>query len=163
MIAAPGRAAPMTAAALGLALVLAACGGGSDPVSGEELVSEGDRICREGQERFAEIQAELPGSAGEAVEQTSGLVDSAREELDELEELEPPDDLKDPYERYLELKREALELLEEGRDAAEDQDAELYGELQGEVSAAAAERRKVAAEVGFKTCSSSAKAAGVAS
>lgn len=160
MSGARGLAALAAPLALAITIGLAACGGGgSDPLSAEQLVADGDRICREGQERFAEIQAQPPASSDEAVEQTSGLVDSAREELDQLEGLEPPDELSDRYERYLELKDEALDLLEQGRDAAEDQNAKRYGELQGEVAAAGPERRKAAAEVGFKTCSSTAVAA----
>lgn len=139
---------------LALALgVLAGCSSDGEQLSAEELVSRGDELCREGQRRFAEIQAQPPANALEASAQTDELVAAASDELNELRRLRPPEELRDAYERYLEARGSALALLEEGRDAAEARDAEAYAEAQAEAAAGAAKRRGLAAAVGFQACS----------
>ncbi len=148
------RPAPTTIALLAAsaAALAAGCGEG-DPLSAEELVSRGDEICREGADRFAEIQERPPDSAGDAAEQTEELVEVAEDDLERLEDLRPPEQLSDRYERYLEARREALETLTDGRDAAEDGDARGYEAAQTEVVREGARRRKLARAVGFKVCS----------
>jgi hypothetical protein len=140
-------------AATGLAVLAGCGGGGGEPLTAQQLVAQGDEICKQGQQRFAEIQSQPPANASDAVDQTEQLIDSANEELDGLRDLNPPDELSDTYSQYLDAKQEALDLLEDGRDAADDQNAKLYGELQSKVAAAGPERLKLAREVGFKICS----------
>jgi hypothetical protein len=135
------------------ATALIACGDDAERVTAPELISKGDAICAEGIERFAEIQAEPPANPNEAADQTNALVDAATDELNDLRNLRPPEELADKYESYLQARGRALELLEEGRDAAEDRDAEAYAAAQTEVTADQGERLKLAQAVGFKTCS----------
>jgi hypothetical protein len=147
------RKAASVSGTIGVALIAVACGGGEPDLTRAELVAEGDGICREGQERYAEIQATPPANAAEAAEQTEALIGSSEEELDGLRGLEPPAELEDAYQRYLDAREEALEILERGRDAAESQDAKAYGELQAQVEKGSAERHSLAKAVGFKQCS----------
>lgn len=139
-------------AALALAL-LTGCGSDGEQLSAAELVARGDEICRTGQERFAEIQSRPPANAVEALAQTEDLVAVASDELNELRRLRPPQELSEAYERYLEARGSALELLEEGRDAAERRDAKAYAEAQAEAGAEMGKRRQLAAAVGFEICS----------
>jgi hypothetical protein len=143
------------ALALAAAVTAFGCGGGDDgeQVSAEELLDRGDRVCQEGQQRFAEIQRDTPADAGEAFEQTEELAEVASEELDELERLDPPGELDESYDRYLEARGEALDLLERGRDAAEDRDAKAYDEAQNQLAADQRERIELARAVGFEVCS----------
>jgi hypothetical protein len=109
------------AVALALAAAVASgCGGGPEDVTAEELVSKGDEICRLGQERFTEIQDDPPANASEAVEQTDLLIQESEDELNALRDLEPPDELREPYDRYLEARGRFLEFLRRGRDAADE-------------------------------------------
>ena len=147
------RRTPLTLVLCSVAAAIAACGDDTDDVSAEELVSRGDEICSEGRERFAEIQEEAPQSADEALEQTEDLVDAAAEELDELQRLRPPEDVRDRYERYLAARSDALDLLERGRDAAADGDAGAYADAQTELEAGRKERARLARAVGFRECS----------
>lgn len=142
------------ALALAAAAIAAGCGGGGgEPLTAQQLVAQGDELCKQGQERFAQIQSEPPANASDAVDQTEQLIDSANEELEGLRDLKAPEELSDTYSQYLDAKQEALDLLSNGRDAANDQDAERYGELQSEVAAAGPERLKLARAVGFTICS----------
>lgn len=135
------------------AATAAGCGGNNDQVTPEELISRGDAICAEGRQRFDEVQAEAPANAAAAVDQTQELADIATDELNELRNMQPPDELRESYDRYLEARGRALELLEQGRDAADDKDAEAYGQAQAKAAAEEPQRRKLARAVGFKVCS----------
>jgi hypothetical protein len=134
-------------------LALVACGDGAEQVSAEELLSRGDEICAEGRKRFDEAQSRQPSNPAAAVEQTAELVEIATDELNELREIRPPDELREPYDRYLEARGRALELLEQGQEAAEEKDADAYVEAQADAAAAQPERLKLARAVGFKECS----------
>jgi len=145
--------AGLAIALVALSAIAIGCGEDTEQVSAEQLVSRGDAICAEGRDRFADIQSEPPANASEASDQTEELVDAATDELNDLRNLRPPDELSDSYEQYLQARGSALELLEEGRDAAKDRDAEAYAEAQTKASADQPERLKLAQAVGFKTCS----------
>ncbi len=105
--------------------------------SAEELVSRADEICVEGAERFAEIQSEPAGNAGrDRTRRPTELFDVASDELSDLRELRPPDDLREPYDAYLQARGAALvELLEQGRDAAAAKDGEAYVTAQDKANA----------------------------
>lgn len=149
------RLATALPVAAGLALVaLPGCGGGdTEQVSAQQLLSRGDEICRHGRARFNEIQAQAPANASAAADQANELLDVATDELNELREIRPPAELSKEYNRYLEARGRALELLERGRDAAEDKDADAYGIAQAKAAAGQPERLKLARAVGFKECS----------
>jgi hypothetical protein len=143
-----------TAALLAGALLAAAgCGEDADRVSAEELISRGDAICAEGQERFAELQADAPSTAAVAAEQAEALLAVATDSLNELRTIRPPEELQDRYEAYLDARTRALELLEEGRDAAEDKDAGAYGAAQAKAADEQRDRLRLARAVGFEVCS----------
>jgi hypothetical protein len=147
------RIATVGVAAASMAVAAIGCGGGPEEVSTEELVEKGDEICRQGQERFEEIQSDAPANSNEAVDQTDLLIQESEDELNALRDLEPPDELRDPYDRYLEARGRALEYLRRGRDAADAQDSEAYLEAQNGVAKRARERRDLAEAVGFQVCS----------
>jgi hypothetical protein len=141
------------AAALLAAAAMAGCGGGGEELSAEELVARGDELCRHGQERFVEIQTKPPANAAAASEQTGKLVGVAEDELGELRDLEPPEELRSAYEEYLETRARAIDFLERGNTAAEERDAEDYGAAQDGIAAETDERRRLARTVGFESCS----------
>jgi ElaB/YqjD/DUF883 family membrane-anchored ribosome-binding protein len=149
------RAAVFAAAIvlIGASSVLAGCGDDAEQVTAEELVSRGDEICAEGRKRFDEVQSQSPPNASAAAEQTDQLVELATDELNELRDIRPPDELRERYERYLEARGRALELLEQGQEAAREKDADTYAEAQAEAAGAQPERLKLARAVGFKECS----------
>lgn len=141
-----------------IALGLAACGDdSSQQLSATELVSRADEICRGGIERFEEIQSEPPSNAVEAEAQTEELVDVASEELNDLRELRPPDELQEPYEAYLASRTRALDQLERGRDAAAERDTDAYVVAQTKVTADQPARLKLAQAVGLEDCSKAAE------
>jgi hypothetical protein len=144
--------------ALAAAVAVTECGGGSEEVSAKELVQKGDDVCGNVQERFAEIQAAPPASATEGAEQAGELLGVADDAQGELRDLEPPEELRDRYDAYLDARESVSDELERGKQAAEDQDGEAYGKAQEEAVGGAPERRKLARKLGFRVCSQSAGA-----
>jgi hypothetical protein len=158
MTSGPRPAALLTAAAALAAVGIAGCGGGSEEVSAEELVQKGDEVCGKVQERFAEIQAAPPASATEGADQAGELLGVADDAQAELRELEPPEELRDRYNAYLDARESVSDALERGKQAAEDQDGEVYGKAQEEAVGGAPERRRLARDLGFEVCSQNAEA-----
>jgi len=152
------RLLPLLIAGAVTILAIAGCGDGSDEVSAGELVQKGDEVCRGVQERFAEIQAQPPASASEGAEQAGELLGVADDAQAELREIEPPEELRDRYDGYLDARDEVGAALERGKQAAENQDGAAYGRAQEEAAAGAPERGRLARGLGFKVCSQSAEA-----
>jgi len=139
-----------------VAVGLTACGDdSSEQLSAEELVTRADEICREGIDRFGEIQAEPPSNAVEAESQTAELSEVASDELNDLRSLRPPEELREAYDAYLASRARALAQLERGRDAAADRDTDAYVTAQAEVTADQAKRLELAKAVGLQSCSKS--------
>jgi hypothetical protein len=135
------------------------CGGGSQIVSAGELVQKADGICRQERSSFDRIQAHPPPNAPVAADQTSELIKATENANGELRDLRPPEELQSAYDRYLDARDRAIDEMNRGKDAAENQDSAGYGAAQAAVAHDAQQRRKLAQSVGLKVCSSSAATA----
>jgi hypothetical protein len=142
-----------------VAAAVSGCGpfgddGGEDGATGEEeFVARGDEICRDAQERVAEVQRDLPTSRQESVLFAESLIDIFVREVGELQALDPPEDDREAFDRYLDAREEAIGFLREGREAAERNDPEGYAEAQAEVAAGQVDRAELAQQAGLKECS----------
>jgi hypothetical protein len=67
--------------------------------------------------------------------------------------LEPPEERRKAFERYLAARADAIGLLEGGLEAAEREDAQAYAQAQADVAAGQVERAELAREVGLGDCS----------
>jgi hypothetical protein len=139
---------------IGLLVLVAAGCGGKEQVSAAELVQKGDAICRDEQNAFQRVQANPPANATEAADQTGDLVSAADDANDKLGNLEPPEALRPRYQAYLDARERAADQIRQGQDAAKNQDAAAYGAAQSAVADSAPQRRRLAAALGFKVCSS---------
>ena len=135
-----------------LAAVASGCGEDAEVLTPTELVSKGDAICSEAQRRFSEIQGESASNSVEVQEQTEELLDVATDEVNQLRNLRPPDELREAYDSYLRAAGGVVDLLEDGRDAAEDRDGEAFLEAREQANSEQAERVKLARAVGFQVC-----------
>jgi hypothetical protein len=127
--------------------------GGDDTLTREEFLAEGDEICSEAHEEYAQQQQDPPQSASEAADLTANLIEISEEELESIRELGPPDELQEPLDRYLSARESGIEVMREGLEAAEAGDARAYARAQAEVTGEQVERTKLAEEVGFSECS----------
>jgi len=135
---------PFGLAAVFLSLVLAACGGG---MSKEEVVREGDRICRSTTAEIDKIEepqnVEDVKTYGPKVAKVIGAA------VEDLKELDPPDEGRKDFDVFVEAAGEQASLAEQLKDAP-DEDAvrallvkSTESDMKGNAAAKA---------YGFKTC-----------
>jgi hypothetical protein len=148
------------AAALALCVaLLAGCGpgcgpfGGDDELTKEELIAQGDEICKQGREQYQELQQNPPKTASEAAELTRRLIEITEGEIAELRDLNAPPESQEALDDYLAAREAGLEVLRDGLAAAEDQDAQAYAEAQAKIAEGQVHRSRLAEQVGFTECS----------
>ena len=125
----------------------------AEELSRGELIVRADQICAEANDAFADQQEKPPQTPEEAAELTDHLVGIAEDESEEIAELERPPEVEAELTAYLEARRIGIELLKEGRAAAEDADADAYEAAQAELDRTQPERWRIAREIGFSECS----------
>lgn len=124
-----------------------------DSLTESEFLAQGDQICLEAREEFAQRQQELPQTAKEAADLAESLLGISRQELEAIEELGAPDQLEGALDEYLAAREAGIALLREGMEAARDDDVRGYTQAQIELSEGQAERAELAEAVGFSECS----------
>ena len=83
-------------------------------MSADELVAKGDQICTEERGRFDEIQSVPLTSASVGAKQAEELL-AAESAQDDLRDIDPPEEIRDSYDSYLDARDEVGDLLERGR------------------------------------------------
>ncbi len=104
-----------TGALVGLALLIAGCGGddgdGGDSLTKAEYQKEGNALCREA---FAKVRdIDEPTSPEEIPDYVDRLFDLSFSYTDEFEALEPPDELKDAHDESVRLSEDSKEQTDE--------------------------------------------------
>lgn len=107
----------LTAAAIGLvALLASACGGG---VTTDQFISEANAVCEEHRGNIEEAASEVLGGGqmpspqefGQLAQET--IIPETRQQLDELAQLEVPEDMASDVEAYLSAARDTLDQIEQ--------------------------------------------------
>lgn len=135
------------------ALMLAGCGGGGD--SGErlpnaEFVAQADAICRKYEARLDALGQ--PTNVTELRAFADKALPIAKDGRDELDDLNPPEDLEDTYDAWLEQGDQAIEIVERLRDAAAESDQAEIGRIAADAQRTDAEANRLAGELGFEQC-----------
>ena len=112
----------LLAAALGVALTAAGCGGDDDgeettraPLTREEFISEADAICAEGDREIEEAGEELGDAPSEEeLEQftTEVVVPNVQDQIDQLRELPPPEGDEEDVAAILDAAQRGVDELE---------------------------------------------------
>ena len=137
-------------AIIAAAAALAGCAGGADErLSREEFAAQATAICARAEERLSALRApenvaEVEGYAREAQSITE-------EGVDDLRGLEPPEELEEPFTRYLQQADEVVALLGELEDAAAAGDKTDARRLSARI-AEAAEAKGAARAAGIPGC-----------
>jgi hypothetical protein len=151
----PVRVASLAVPVLAITAIGTGCGaGGKQEVSATELVQKADAICRRERARFDEVQAHPPANAAIAADQTGELIGVTEAASGDLQDLEPPEQLRSGYERYLRARDDVLEQMRHGKQGADDQDSAAYAAAQTAVAKGAPERRRLAGAIGLRICGS---------
>jgi hypothetical protein len=147
------RTAGRIAAAVAV-LALAACGGGDDgdQLTADEFRQQADAIGGEFEGRLDEL------GTPESLDDLQGYVDDAvpipEEGTNRLDELQPPDELEEDWNRAMEVNREQLDNVREVQDAVADGDQARVAELLQQSDEAREESNQLAADLGLTECGS---------
>ena len=135
------------AVALLFLLPLAGCGGG---LSKQELVAEGDAICKRVNEQIAkEPQPKTADDVQALAKKTVELSDPA---IDDMEALEPPDELEKDFDAFVASLKKQRDLTDQIGDAAGAGDVPKIQKLGSEAGEAQQEYRRLSGKIGFKEC-----------
>jgi hypothetical protein len=136
-------------AVCGAAALAAACGG-DDRLSREELVAQADAICAKHEERLDALEEP------ESIEDVEAFAAEARpifeEGVEELKDLEPPEDVQEDYDRWIELSEENVAAIGNLEQAAADGDAGRVQEIVSESQAKEQEADRLAQGIGLREC-----------
>jgi hypothetical protein len=134
-----------------MGLAAAGCGGGSDRLTREELIEEADATCAEFDRRIEDVQEP------ESLEDIEGYLQEIRpiveEGTDELDALEPPEELADEYDDWIAATRSAVDRFDELEEAAASGDEQRIQEVFQEAGQGE-EADRLAQELGFQECGS---------
>ncbi|HST68814.1 MAG TPA: hypothetical protein VLI94_04050 [Solirubrobacterales bacterium] len=147
------------------ALVIAGCGGGGDEtettaptveepaaLSKEELIAEGDDVCAEVNAAVAALTASA-ASEDFPTEEAEKVANLYTGMVERLQDLGSPADDDGSYAKFMEAAEELAKVEGEVKLAAEREDLEVIGELNGEAEVALEEFQSQAEIYGFEDCS----------
>ena len=145
----------LAALALTALLVLAsACGGdgggGGERLSADEFRKQADQICREGDSKLAEVGE--PDSLEGLGSYFEDAIPIFRDQTDQLDELQPPENLEDDWNRAIELNRRSLEIAEDAQEAAESKDQKKLQDAVDRGQKNEAELDRLARKLDLKVC-----------
>ena len=122
---------------------------GGTSLTKAEFTAKGDEVCERAHDQFAELQKNPPNSAEGAVALTQNLIEISENELSQIRALDAPPEVQAALDRYLRAREQGIALLEQGLEAAEDEDARAYAAPRPKIAAGQVRRLKLAQAVGF--------------
>jgi hypothetical protein len=135
------------------AMGLAAAGcGGDDRLTREELVEEADETCADFDQRIEEVgEPESPEDIERYVQEIRPIVE---EGTDELDALQPPEELEGEYDQWIQETRSAIDMFDELEEAAASGDEQRIQEVLQGAGEGGEEADRLAQELGFQECGS---------
>jgi hypothetical protein len=138
-----------------VALGLGGCGGGNgggEELTAEEFRQQADAICAEFEGRLDELGT--PESLDDLQNFVSEAVPIIKEGNAQLQDVKPPDELQEPWDRAMEINDEQLQTVRDLREAVEEGDQARMQELLQAGDEANQESDRLAAELGLEDCGS---------
>jgi hypothetical protein len=143
-----------------LALTLAACGGGGGSGSGggsalsaAEFRQQADGICAKYEQKLNDIgQPTSASELGTFVDKAVPLIEQGN---NELQKLEPPNELAADWDRAMAIQDENLKKTKDLQDAVHKNDQAAVQKLFIDLGSNQAESQRLAAKIGLKNCGQS--------
>lgn len=131
-------------------VALAGCGGGGDRLTTEELGTQADAICAKYEKRI-EALAEPQSLEGveTLAEEAKPIVEDGVKELDDLQ---PPEELEDKYDRWIEVNHDSVEAIDELKDAAASGDERRVQQVAEDAARKERQADALAREIGLDEC-----------
>jgi hypothetical protein len=145
-----------------IAAGVGACGGGGSSstttstaaeLTKSQLITQGDAICKDASDRFAELQGSPPTTPEGAATFAQKVIEIMESEVSQLRALNAPDDVKPALDRYVKSLVKNVDVLKQGLKAAQQSDATAYSQAQAKAAQGQVKRLQYAQAVGFKECS----------
>ena len=133
-----------------MGLAAAGCGGGGDRLTREELIEQADATCAEFDQQIEEVQE--PESLEDIERYVQEIRPIVEEGTDELDALEPPEELEDSYDQWIEATRSGVEQFDELEEAAASGDEQRIQEVFEGAGVGGEEADRLAEEIGFQEC-----------
>jgi len=133
-----------------MGLVAAGCGGGSGRLTREELIEEADATCAEFDRQIEDVQE--PESLDDIERYVQEIRPIVEEGTNELDDLEPPEELEDEYDDWIEATRSAVDRFDELEEAAASGDEQRIQEVLEGGAEGGEEADRLAQELGFQEC-----------
>ncbi len=148
----PPRPVAICIVAIAASALLAGCDDDVSRLTADEYVAAADAACTDARDAIAELPE--PMTEDGVIDYRRGVLEIGRDQLAVLEDLSPPDGLREPHEQVLEALAEqhallgaALERIDRGEDARAVTDA-----IDPEVTALAARTRALARDLDLMVC-----------
>jgi hypothetical protein len=133
-------------------LVLGAGCGGDEGLSREEFVSEAEAICDEFDQRVNEVdEPESPADVERYVNEVRPVVENG---LNELRELQPPEEFQERWDVLMARNDEGLEALDDLAQAGANGDEARVQEISDDAARRDEESDRIALELGLEKCTS---------
>jgi hypothetical protein len=142
---------------LGLLIFVSGCGG-DDGLTQEEFISEAEAICEEFDRRVEEVDE--PQSADDVERYVNEVRPVVEDGLNELTELQPPEELEEQWNELVAMNDQSLEALDDLGQAAVNRDEARLQEIVEEASRRDSESDRVAGEIGLENCGGDSNEAG---
>lgn len=140
--------------ALAAVALAAGCGGGGDGggdrLTAEEFVQQADAICADANQQIDELGE--PQSMEELATMAAEAVSISEQSVAALQELVPPEEFQERFDRALELLDQQLELARQLQTAAENGDEAQVQSIADEGEPLDAEADDIAEELGLTEC-----------
>jgi hypothetical protein len=133
------------------ALVAAGCGGGggNETLSKAEYAAQADKACAGAQAKGKDLDLSSTEKIASNGDQAKKVLDDLANEIDNLE---PPDELQDAAESFVEGLRQEADQFEELTQAAKDDDTAKIQEIQGKLQSESAATSEDARFLGAAGC-----------
>lgn len=141
------RTRPSLLVVLVAGAIAAGCGG--DELTEQELRDQANEACRNYTEWVENLEPSREDDVGSAIDAAEPAIDDLHSALDDLE---PPAELEERYDEFVDGVAAAGDRLGQAREAAEEEDAERLGELVGEAAKAQRSANQTAQDLGLDDC-----------
>jgi hypothetical protein len=135
-----------------MGLAAAGCGGGTDRLSRADLIEEADATCAEFDQRVEEVDE--PESLDDIERYVQEIRPIVEEGTDELDALEPPEELQDEYDDWIAATRSGVDRFDELEEAAASGDEQRIQEVLQGAGEGGDEANRLAQEIGLQECGS---------
>ena len=130
-----------------LVLGLAGCGGGGD--SKEDFIAKADKICTDQAKQLDSTEPQTMQALEQSANRNAPVLDDTIKKLDKLE---PPEELKAEFDKFLVNTRLRATLTKQAGAAAAEQNLQKLQEIAATSTKGRADGQQLGKDVGFKSC-----------